>query len=66
MCGIIGYAEDDSAGIAVISPEGAFQVQKSKGRLAVLKEHLPLPKHIRCCRKTLELSRSGCLLIMLH
>ena len=59
MCGIIGYAGNesavsyllnglerleyrgyDSAGIAVISSQGTIQVQKSKGRLSVLKEHL--------------------------
>ena len=34
------YRGYDSAGVAVVSPEGTLHVEKSKGRLAVLEEHL--------------------------
>ena len=34
------YRGYDSAGVAVVSPGGALQVQKSKGRLTALEAHL--------------------------
>lgn len=34
------YRGYDSAGVAVVSRQGTIQVQKTKGRLSVLKEHL--------------------------
>ena len=34
------YRGYDSAGVAVVSPEGKLQVKKSKGRLAVLRDLL--------------------------
>lgn len=41
------YRGYDSAGVAVVSPEGELQVKKSKGRLAVLESHLSEEKPLR-------------------
>lgn len=41
------YRGYDSAGVAIVSPEGELQVKKSKGRLAVLESHLSEEKPLR-------------------